>query len=67
MKANATNLPSSTKRFIDQVPPKVIDRLLSEKNKEAYLNELRQMNTCDDCNKAITVATHNCPKHGHHH
>lgn len=44
MKANTTNLPSSTKRFIDQVPPNVIDRLLSEKNKEAYLNELRQMN-----------------------
>jgi hypothetical protein len=32
MKANAATLPSSTKRFIDKVHTKDMDRLLSEKN-----------------------------------
>ena len=67
MKANAATLPTSTKRFIDKVHTKDMDRLLSEKNQEAYLNELKTMNTCPDCIKALTNNSHICPSHGHHH
>lgn len=55
------------KRFIDTVRTKDMDRLLSEKNQEAYLNELKVMNTCPDCIKAISDASHVCARHGHHH
>ena len=51
----------------NQLSSETITRLLSMKNREAYINELHQMNLCEDCNKFIATPTSLCQKHGHHH
>lgn len=53
--------------LLDKMNTKVFERLMSEKNQEAYLNELRDMNSCPECIRARTNTTLNCKIHGHHH
>jgi hypothetical protein len=55
------------RQFVESCSPNYINRLFSSKNQEAYLNELRQMNKCEECNKALQNSDIICPDHGHHH
>ena len=54
-------------KLLENMNSKVFERLMSQKNQENYLNELKEMNTCPECIRARTNSTIDCKLHGHHH
>jgi hypothetical protein len=54
-------------RLLENMNPKLFERLMSEKNQQNYLNELKEMNSCPECIKARSNTGYECKNHGHHH
>ena len=52
--------------FMSESGRDAIDRLLSMKNKESYIKDLRQMNSCEECKQSLINSSIMCPKHGHY-